>query len=198
MPRTRFVSLKEFLLKETIDNFFLSDVDARIKWADKVWEVLQKSYAPIGGIKGSGFESKEAMISKIPMWKVFRRGEDVLAVFMYKNKAGRKRVAAGTNGTPEGKAALKHMIMEEVKMSRSWGEISGPSLRFHNKIFGEKELKDFTIPFEKVKVLLQKDYDAGKLRPVKGSDYEFEHDLNGEWIRKVAIGNPGKELNDHR
>jgi hypothetical protein len=29
------------------------------KYMDQVWDILQQSYAPIGGIKGKGFESQK-------------------------------------------------------------------------------------------------------------------------------------------
>lgn len=198
MPQTISLSLKEFMLLETVDNFFISDRKARLKWMDKVWEVLQSSYASIGGIKGSGFESKESMVKNIPMWKIIRRGEDVKAIMMYKDKEGRKRVAAGTDGSPEGKQLLAQLFKEEARFQRGWGEISGPSLRFMKKIFTEKEFADMLIPFERVKELLKKDYEAGKLREIPGEKYEFEHKLGSDWIAKVAIGNPGKELYDPR
>ena len=35
------------------------------KYVDEVWDMLQTAYSSIGGIKGSGFESKEDMIKKI-------------------------------------------------------------------------------------------------------------------------------------
>ena len=56
------ISFKRFL-EERFVNALPKDEDLKAKYADKAWELLQKSYAPIGGIKGKGFESKEDMMS---------------------------------------------------------------------------------------------------------------------------------------
>jgi len=58
---------------------------------DQVWNILQSSYASQGGIKGTGFGSKEEMIRKIPFWKIFRRGDQVKVVFLYKDKKVERR-----------------------------------------------------------------------------------------------------------
>ena len=73
------------------------------------------------------------------MWKLIRKGGKIVTVAMYKDKKGRKRVAVGTNGTPAGKEGLRMIVTEDVKMHRSYGEISGPSLGFFMKTTAEAE-----------------------------------------------------------
>ena len=69
--------------------------------------MLQKSYAYIGGIKGSGFENPDNMVNKIKMWKIVKKNGKILAGIMYKDKNYRKAVAVFTDGTKEGKKRLK-------------------------------------------------------------------------------------------
>jgi len=52
------MTFREFL-NETIINLF--DNDEKNKYIDEIWELLNKSYKSIGGLKESGFENKENM-----------------------------------------------------------------------------------------------------------------------------------------
>ena len=107
------ISFKEYynLLFEGYVNLIGDgSIDQRQKYADQVWNILQQAYERMGGIKGSGFNSKEDMIQNIPFWKLFVRNGEVLVVMMYKDKNGRKGVALGTNNTPESKMILKKIL----------------------------------------------------------------------------------------
>ncbi len=85
---------------EGINNLFTKDKKQEV--VDIVWDLLQKSYAPIGGIKGSGFNSKEDMYN-IPFWKTVTVNNKIVAGIMYKDKDFRKTVAVFTDGTKVGK-----------------------------------------------------------------------------------------------
>jgi len=62
---------KEFIVENYKNLIGVKSREARLKYADAVWKILQDSYAKIGGIHGSGFESIEDMIEKIPFWKSY-------------------------------------------------------------------------------------------------------------------------------
>ena len=68
--------IKKWVGKNFFQNFILinkndnDSINRREKWVDQAWEMLNKTYAPIGGIKGSGFSSREDMIKNIPFWKL--------------------------------------------------------------------------------------------------------------------------------
>ena len=183
-------SFKDYLLTEGFKNLFFADKDQREKYADAVWDMLQLSYKKIGGIKGNGFNSKQEMIDKIPFWKIATvKGEPVAVVF-YKDKAGRKTVAGATNGSSAGKMKYKEMAEQEFK--RGWGEKSHAALGFVKKRFPDL-VKKYAIPAEKVLELVgPKKAEAYRLIP--GEKYEFEHKIGGEWIRKMAMGTPGKKI----
>jgi len=143
------------LLTEKVLNLFTSQ--EKEKYVDEVWNLLQSSYASIGGIKGSGFESKEDMIKKIEMWKLYKRNGKISCVILYKNKNGfRKRVAGATDGSAEGKAFYKQSSNDELKTKRSYGEISGAPLAIAYKNNKEQLLKAL-VPFEEVKKYLPDD-----------------------------------------
>jgi hypothetical protein len=173
---------KDFLLlTEAIDNYFTPK--EKEKYAEQVWNILQESYKEIGGLKGSGFNSVDDMIKNIPMWKIARRGDDVKAVMMYKDKGGRKRVAIGTDGTKEAKIMLAKMIQEEYRTGRAYGEVSDKSLAFIRKQFSEKEFESFAIPAEKVQDILPND----EIIPV--DKYLYKREIGGELHTKMMLGN---------
>ena len=172
-------------LTETFDNLLPQDPKREIL-GPQVFDLLTQAYQSIGGIKGNGFNSVEDMIQNVPFWKIFRRGKDIKAVMLYKDKGGRKRVAMATDGTPDSKAMLAKMIADEHKFNRSYGEISGPSLRFHQRVLGD-EFDKVTIPVEQVKKMVD-----DEIRPV--SNFEYQRNIGGEWITKRMIGNPGNKI----
>lgn len=173
---------KEFLA-EGFKNLF-SPKDKK-PMADEVWEILQNSYAPIGGIKGNGFKSVDDMIKNIPMWKLGVRDGKVKAVIMYKDKKGRKSIAAGTDRSKEGKTLLLEMVREDFK--RSFGEKSGPMLNFVKKNLPEL-VKQYAIPAKEV----HKYIDAEDIVPV--DKYEYKRKIGGTVIQKMLLGTPGKTI----
>ena len=114
------------LLYEKYQNLFLSSQSQRELYAHEVWLMLQNAYSAIGGIKGSGFNSKEDMISKIPFWKLYFKDGKLKVVYMYKDKSGRKLVAMATDGSPEAKETLISDLKRNLKVS--YMEVSGPLL----------------------------------------------------------------------
>lgn len=123
------IKFKTFI-SEAIDNLFIKDRVKREQYIDQIWDLLQKNYAKIGGIHGNGFNSKEEIITKIPMLKIFRQGEEVKAVICYKDSLGRKSVALGTDGSVEGKRMAANMKVADLSTGRMYGEVSGNSLFF--------------------------------------------------------------------
>lgn len=170
-------------LTETYKNFQGGDHADKEKYVDQVWDMLQAAYAKVGGIHGNGFGSKEDMIRMIPFWKLAVRGDKVTALAMYKMKDGRKRVAIATDGTASGKKDLMDILKNDLTSGRSYGEVSGPSLAFISKNFGESELKKYFVPVDVVKRVLWDD----EIRAV--DNFMYERKIGGEWHEKVMIGN---------
>ena len=177
-------------LFETFDNFFPTDVEQREKYGDRLYDMLQKAYEPIGGLKGAGFNSPQDMIDNIPMWKVFRRGNDIKAAMFYKDKGGRKRVAVAPDGTMEGKRMLGKMLNDEYATNRAYAEISGNSLRFHKAILGEDILNDITIPAQQAVEHLKLSPDQYQII----NKYEYARQLSDSMVPKRMIGTLGKHI----
>jgi len=185
----------------------IHDDPKKSDYVDAVWDMIQKSYAPIGGIKGNGFQSKEAMM-QLPFWKVGTVKGKPVAVTIYKDKGGRKAVASATDGSDEGKARIKNMMAAELK--RSYGEKSKAALGTALKVTPPDVIKQFLILPKDVQALDPKD----KIIPIKGVpkkdwpadakttmekypyliDYGYLRDFSGTLLFKVMMGTPGKTI----
>ena len=185
----------------------IGDNQDKERYVDEVWDLLQKSYAGIGGIKGTGFSSKQDMIDNIPFWKLgVKKGKVVAAVF-YKDKGGRKSVAFASDGSPESAPVVIDIITNDLK--RSFGEKSKAMLGKVLKTVPWTVLEPFTMtPAEAQSVLKKdttpvsglKDYqipDDGKLALAKHpqlKQYAYLRDLNGDPTFKVMFGTSGKNV----
>jgi hypothetical protein len=176
------------------------DIETKKLYADEVWDILQKSYASIGGIKGSGFDSKEDMIQNIPFWKLVKKDGKIVAVSLYKDKNGRKRVASGTDGTEIGKKAFADISREDLQQERAYAEVSGRSLSFVKKKFSGDLKKYLVKPEDAEKILGDKliypvtlPNPELELHP-EFKDYFYQRDINGHFHTKLMIGTSGKKI----
>ena len=187
------------ILQEHVVNAPPNDIRTKMKYADEVWDMLNQSYAKIGGLHGSGFSSKEDMINNIPFWKMVTRNSKLVAVTLYKDKGGRKRVAGGSNGTPEGKQAMIDINNEEVKMKRSYIEISGPMLSM--SISKTPGFESTCIPYRKVSGIIDDEIkrppedDPEILRHPEFKDYFYQRKIGGAWHTKLMAGKTGVSMN---
>jgi hypothetical protein len=177
------------------------------KYVDEVWDILQKSYANIGGIKGNGFESPEALL-QIPMWKLGIRDGTVKAVAMYKDKGGRKAVAIGTDGSVEAKWFVGDIFRNEIK--RSYGEKSKAALSMLMKLVPWEGLEPHlhspaqvavvvpNIPITPITDVPKDEWPADALMTLNRYPqlvpYGYMRELAGEQTFKVMIGSPGKDI----
>lgn len=177
------MSIRGILLERYVNVFNNAEKDV---YADDVWDILQSTYEKLGGIKGSGFRSKDEMIKTFPLWKLVRKNEKIVACILYKDKNGRKVAAIGQDGSQEGKEALRKAFMEEVKTQRSFGEVSGPALRMAEKLFGD-ELEKYLIPAEEVSAILGKEVKIlGKFR--------YTRSIGSDTVEKVMFGKPNQKI----
>lgn len=197
------LSFKDFL-SENYKNFIgSSSIPQRERWVDQAWEILQKSYAPIGGIKGSGFESKSTLIRDIPFWKLYVKNDKVVAAAFYKDKGGRKSVAIATDGSDLGKKIVGDIF--KASLGVSYGEKSGPALATMMKSVPWEELRNFMIPPNVVKRLTGEDiisidkFGAHNLDKKDRFTYDkfpqlkpffYVRSIGGEMHLKVSIGTP--------
>lgn len=186
----------------------------RQKHKMEVWQILQRTYASIGGIKGNGFGSPEDMVAMIPFWKVATRNGEAKAVAMYKDKGGRKLVASGTDGTPEGKALALDIMKND--MERAYGEKSKASLGSVMKTFPWEILQQITHTPEEAQRILGDEITPINQVPEQDwpedariaiskypqlVDYGYLHEIGGvegaqagEILFKVMFGTPGNKI----
>ena len=171
------MKFKEYILQETYINAF-TDKDKEI-YVDQVWALLQESYKSIGGIKGSGFESKEDMKNKIKLWKLNVENGKVKAGILYKDKNdARKSVAVFTDGSVKSKKVLTTMLKDDL--GRSFIEVSHGLLKYMERklpVF----FKKYAIPTTKVPQILGKEITII-------DEYHYERNINGSVITKVLLG----------
>lgn len=174
-------------------------VDDKERNKETVFKLLTDSYASIGGLKGNGFRSPDDMVKNIPMWKMVRRNGKIVAVAMYKDKNGRKRVAVGSDGTQEGKAAVASIFKEDF--ARAYFEISERSLGFHVKILGYDFIKSNAVKPENVKGITGDDveYPVGDDDPeVKKhpqlKEFFYRRSVGGHMHTKILLGTTGKKI----
>lgn len=97
------------LLLERYINLFGKD---EIKpYINDIWNIMQKSYEPIGGFLTAN--SPEELLEKVWMAKLVRKEGKIVAAMLYKDKYGRKSIAAGSDGSEIGRQAVKQMMKED-------------------------------------------------------------------------------------
>ena len=201
------LSFKQYI-SENYKNFIgPNSKPQREQWVDQVWDILQKSYAPIGGIKGSGFGSKQDMIDNIPFWKIYTKEDKVVAAAFYKDKGGRKTVAIATDGSELGKKIVADIF--KASLGVSYGEKSGPALGTMMKTVPWETLQNFIltpqqlskISGEKImtvdefglKNLDEKDQFTYKKFP-QLKPYFYVRELSGKIYLKAAMGTPNLKI----
>lgn len=167
----------------------LFDVDEKQVWKNEVWEMVQNTYRPLGGIQGSGFESVDDMVMNIPMWKIFIKNGKMRAAVLYKDKNGRKLVAVATDNSKEGKNALLDIL--KIEFTRAYGEISGPLLKFVKRNLPEV-LDLYAFTFDQAQVIAHKN--GHTITPVEDSEYEYIRVIKNEPHRKIMLGTMGKKI----
>lgn len=167
------------LLSERYINLFTPE--EKKPYVDEVWDMIQNSYSYAGGIKGSGFKSKEDMINNIPFWKLVKRDGKIVAVRLYKDKDGRKAVAAATDASKIGSEEYKKISKDDLK--RSWVELSDKALESIKKSLGD-EFYDYVIPVSTVMKKLPND----EIHPI--DKYYYKRKIGNVWKTKIALGNP--------
>jgi hypothetical protein len=85
-------------LSELINERFVNlNSNQLIDYIDPVWNILQKSYAPIGGFKTAS--SRQDLLKKVNFAKLVKKNDKIIAVRLYKDQNGRKGIAGGTDGS---------------------------------------------------------------------------------------------------
>ena len=196
------LTFKEYRnIYESFHNFLPKDVEKKKAHAKEVYDLVQKSYADQGGIRGSGFNSPEDMLN-LPMWKLSKKDGKVNAAAMYKDASGRKRVSTSTDGTPEGKKAAGDIVTNDLKQQRSHMEVSGKSLSFLKKLMpiaGHLHSFESAQKFHKSRgdeISRPAEDDKEVLRHPELKDHMYSRMIGGHPHTKVMLGYLGKNITE--
>ena len=168
----------------------------KAKYAQDSWDMLQRSYKPVGGIKGNGFHNVNDMIQSNHMFKVGLSNGKPVMVAIYKNKdGGRKKVALGTDGSKEGIIMARDSLAAELSTGRAYGEFSGPVFGAIKKMFPPEVLTTFLVPAKDVSAMINKEITIGPGTDMKTfgendpyNQFYYQRELDGELHTKVAYG----------
>jgi hypothetical protein len=202
------LTFKSFIAEGFTNLIFSKQDEDRKKYAKQVWDLIQMSYASIGGIKGSGFSSIDDMIATIPFWKLFFEGKTLKVAILYKDRNGRKAIAVGTDGSPKALKVLASAMRDSFKVS--FGEYSKAMLAFIIKTMPRDLLKSYVISqkevadiFDELIIIPTQEYVNDNLQPPdqkmynrfkEWRSYFYVREIGGTPMLKMAIGTPGKPI----
>jgi hypothetical protein len=95
------MKIREILVERVINAFSINEKE---KYAEEVWNMLQISYAPIGGFLTATDISD--LLKKSNLWKIILRNGKISAVKIYRDQFGFKSIASATDGTHQGRHDL--------------------------------------------------------------------------------------------
>jgi hypothetical protein len=164
--------IKELLTEHYVNAF---DNSAKQKYADQVWQIMQKSYEKIGGFHSA--DDIDDLIDKTGLWKLSVRNGHVYAAVLYKDHLGRKSIASGTDGSEQGKRDYFSIKREDVQLKRAWAEVSGPAESVMKKL-GAKPIPNYLASALTGKEILSKDEDG----------YHYSRMISGHEHTKIIYG----------
>lgn len=166
----------EFLAERFIN---LTTPDEKRKYMDVVLPLLHTSYSAVKG--GLGDVDTENLINTPGIWKLVRKGGQIIAGKIYRTANGRKTRLTLHNGSREGKDAVKAIMRTDMELGRSWTEASGAVEHLLLKKGGKG------VPNHKAPSILGKDPAGFKMDP-DGVHYFRDVDGSGKMVRKIIIG----------
>ena len=174
--------------KDYLTEHYVTSMDPAIKakHATDAHDMLRSSYKSVNGYGdlGHGTPEESAAIHKdiadpTVIMKMHRKEGKALSVSLYKKQHGRKMIAAGTNGTDEGKASLHRMVKDDHKDKRAWGEVSHAM----EHVYGKHGMP--TVPADKAAHL------TGKKIIRKHASDHYDRLIGGTEHTKIIKGHPG-------
>lgn len=177
---------REFLIERVVN---LHSTDEKMAYADEVWDMLQRSYKKMGGFKSAG--SPEELANEPGYWKVVRRGDKITAVGIYKKSPQTnnfKAIASATEtelnpetgeykATAQGLKDYNMVKSADVKLNRSWAEVSGPAEKIMIRS-GAKPVENKYAEFLTGKKIVDLNPDG----------YHYTRLIQGEPHEKVIVG----------
>lgn len=180
--------LNENILMERAIN--LIEPEDKQLYIDAIANMLHQAYAPIGGFKDikdiEGVKVELTRIAQSPgIWKLMKRDGEIVTSALYKfTPAGRKALAVATDGTTTGKKGLMMIKADDVKMKRSYAEVSGAMEHIMVNKMGSKKLTA-----EEAMIVL-----GGKDITPSADGYHYTRLINGVAHEKIMVGHVDQAL----
>lgn len=170
------IKLSNLLVEHYINIF---DDKEKEKYIDVVWDILERTYAPIGWFQSAA--TKQELINKSWLWKLVRKNDKIVAVAIYKDKQGRKAIAKGSDGSDIGKKAVKKIYLDDASLKdrNSWGEFSGAAEKLMLKYGG------IPVPNYMVKNILN----DKKILSYNSDGFHYTRIIGDTPREKIIIGN---------
>lgn len=174
--------LKEGIVNEHFVNILTKEVDKDKlnKYKDEVYNILQKAYAPIGGILGC--ENIDMLVNDSDFWKIVTKGSKIIAVAIYTFKrGGRKMMYCGTDGTSEGKENLYKLINDDMRLKdrNAWVEVNDKMEYIY------KKQGAIPVPAEVAQKIMK---DKPFLK-IHDDGFHYDRYIGGEVHTKIMMGN---------
>lgn len=196
------MSFREYrALNEGFHNFLPGHIEQKKSHAKEVFDMIQKSYADQGGIRGNGFSSPDDMVN-IPFWKLSKKDGKVNAAALYKDSGGRKRICTTTDGSIEGKRAAADIVVNDLKQQRAHLEVSGKSLSFLKKLMPITDHVHSYASAEKFHksrgdtISRPEPDDKEVLRHPELKDHMYSRIIGGHAHTKIMLGNLGNPITE--
>ena len=167
----------------------IEDKDKKQKYAKEVYDMVEQSYAYIGGLAGcknyNDFVKQyvEDVEGDNLIWKLVRRSNKITAIKIYATKrGGRKGVVMATDGTEQGKKDVAKILEEDYKLKErnAWNEVSGKALG--------AALKNRALPLPNYAIYeLMPDKDPKMFR-MRDDGFFYDRLIKGEWHTKICVG----------
>lgn len=169
--------LNQILLEKLIQEKYINTTSkSEFKnYIDPVWYIMQKTYEPIGGFGTA--KTKEELIDKVDFAKLVKKDGKIIAAALYKGSGdSRKAIAKGSDGSLDGKLAVKKIYTDDVRMERAWGEFSGSAEKLMLKAGGQM------VPNKYVEKLIGK-----KVSSLSDDGFHYTRKIGDEEHEKVII-----------
>lgn len=162
----------------TIDN---DDIEGKKKYLDDVKDIIEKSYASIGGAHIKDFNE---LLSNRYLWKLVRKNGKIVACNIYKGDYQNRKLSLGGSDRSEvGKQSLYAIWDEDIeRLERgAWGEVSDAVEHIMLKRGA------LPIPNEIAEKILE---DSGKsVESLDPDGYHYTRLIRGTPHTKMMVGN---------
>lgn len=173
--------ISQIILNEKILN--IRNKSNKQKYISRIWNLLQKSYEPVGGFKSAS--SPEELLNTVGLWKIILRNGNISAVRIFSEKFGNKSIALASDGSIQGKKDVRMIMKDDIVRGRSWCETSDVPEMICKRM-GAEPIPSRFASLLTGKNILSRDEDG----------YHYTRLIGGVPHTKILYGTPILSLND--